>query len=259
MSLQTQSTTRGKPLARDDESVRRARFDIVFGSLVPACCLLLVLWVIAFVEWQWLSGGMRPNPIYSTGLAGLITVYVVLRVLPDIRRLQHPTLDDDVIRATRDYLDRLRGLGFRVFHDVPGDSENIDHVIISTHGVYTVETKMRGRHSRGQGRVSYDGRALSVDGGPADETPIMQATARAAQFRRILKEQTGADLQVRAVVLFPGWSIESRDAHSRHEVWVLPPKALPMRIRHAPETIHGREVKQVANRLAAYLREYESR
>ena len=38
-------------------------------------------------------------------------------------------------------LENLRADGARVFHDLVGEGLNIDHVVVSPHGIFVLETK----------------------------------------------------------------------------------------------------------------------
>src|SRR5688572_1213217 len=46
-------------------------------------------------------------------------------------------------RVVGEELNQFLASGFRVFHDVPFDNFNIDHVLVGPPGVYAVETKAR--------------------------------------------------------------------------------------------------------------------
>lgn len=256
MSLQTKSTTKPSTAPGVDASVRRMQLATLLGQFVPALVLLALLWIVALVEWIWLLGSARPQPLYTTLIAGLMSIYVLVRTVPEIRRIGDTGAGDEDRRAVSGYLERLRGLGFRVFHDVPGDSGDIDHVIVCRHGVFSIETRMRRRPVDGPCRLRYDGRAVAIAGGPSDRSALAGPRARAKQLARILRTGTGRDFAVRAVLLYPGWHVESPDPGDGPGVWVLSPKSLPMWIKHETESLHGREVRQAADALADYLAQY---
>jgi hypothetical protein len=141
-----------------------------------------------------------------------------------------------------------------VFHDVPGEGGNIDHVIISTRGIYTIETKTRSKPAKGECKVLYDGDTVSVNRGPADPGPIIQAKAQAAQLKRLLREITGRRLPVRPVVVFPGWYVEPTEHARSSDVWVLSPKAVYKWIEREPETVSADAVRHATSQLAAHVR-----
>lgn len=62
----------------------------------------------------------------------------------------------------------LNGLmceGYKVYHDIPGNNFNVDHVVVGPNGVFAVETEGRSKPNRGRGQsdatVVYDGRSLT--------------------------------------------------------------------------------------------------
>ncbi|MEQ8206590.1 MAG: nuclease-related domain-containing protein [Woeseia sp.] len=229
----------------------------LFEKVAPLYTLLLVLWVVALVEWLWAWKVAIPNPVYVTLLAGAMSAYVVARTWSDWTYLAALRNQLNERSSVREFLEGLRGLGYRVFHNLPGDSGDIDHVIISTHGVFNIQVMARRKAVDGDNRIRYDGAAVSLNGGPYDSSVIEFAVSRSRQLQRLLREHTGAELPVKAVLLFPGWAVESAEIQSEADVWVLSPKALPMWIKNTPERIGGREVRQAATELAAYVANYD--
>lgn len=246
-----------KTLNQAGESLRRAQFDLLCDKILTPYLVVSVLWVVAGIEWLLVWRDSRPSPVYLTIATAILTLFFLWRLRSARRLLRQLKLGIDGERAVGEYLDRLRGLGLRVCYDVPGDSGNIDHVIICTRGVFTIETKTRSKPVKGECKVSYDGRAISVNGGAPDRSAVVQAKAQAKQLRRLLKEHTGIDFPVKPVILFPGWYVDAPDPSAQSEVWVLSPKGLPMWIGNAPETVEVKDVKHAASRLAAYVRDYE--
>ena len=39
------------------------------------------------------------------------------------------------------FLQRLRADGAQIFHDVPADGFNLDHVVVADKGIFVIETK----------------------------------------------------------------------------------------------------------------------
>jgi hypothetical protein len=57
------------------------------------------------------------------------------------KRIKELRLGRDGEKIVAEQLECLRESGAQVFHDVPGDGFNLDHVVISNHGIYAIETK----------------------------------------------------------------------------------------------------------------------
>jgi len=134
---------------------------------------------------------------------------------------------------------------------VPGEGFNLDHVVISTHGIYAIETKTQTKPSP-KARVIVNGDSLTVAAYAPDRNPIEQVTAAARWLERRLHQSTGKRFFVRGVVVFPGWFVEQRGA--RGDVWVLEPKALPAFIENAPVMIAPSDVTFAADHLSRYVR-----
>ncbi len=234
-----------------------SHLGILFEKVAPLYTLLLVLWAVALIEWLWAWKIAIPDPIYVTLLAAAMTVYVAVRTWSDWNHLIALRNRLNEQSTVREFLDDLRGLGYRVLHNIPADSGNIDHVIFSTHGVFGIQVVDRRKTADSDNRIRYDGAAVSLNGGPYDSSVIDFANARSKQLQRLIRECTGAELPVKAVLLFPGWTVESAESQNQASVWVLSPKALPMWIKNTPESMGGREVRHTATELSAYLANYE--
>ena len=81
-------------------------------------------------------------------------------------------------RAVGEELNQLLTAGFRVFHDIPFDRFNINHVLVGPQGVFAVETKARRKRVPEAGKVDAK---VKVDGNTlhfshwSDSTSIEQA------------------------------------------------------------------------------------
>jgi hypothetical protein len=253
MARNLKSPIKANPLRQPGQSVREQQNDLLSDKLVPIATIIFMLWFVAALEWAWLSSGLRPDPLFWTGFAALITLYGMARAWPLIRRLRYLALGYEGERVVGEFLDRLRILGYRVYHDVPGEGGNIDHVIISTRGIYTIETKAPAP-AKGAGKARYDGNAVSLNGGPADPAPVIRARAQAAQLKRLIREITDRRFTVRPLVVYPGWSIEYGEEAHASDVRVLSPKGLYKWIEREPTTIPPEAARDAALRLAAHIR-----
>ena len=100
--------------------------------------------------------------------------------------------------------------GAWVYHDVPGENFNIDHVVVSPKGVFAVETKGYTKPAQLKGRegatVDYDGGSLQF---PMWKTsrPIEQADRQAAWLSKWVSSAAGLAVQAIPVVALPGWFV----------------------------------------------------
>jgi hypothetical protein len=84
-------------------------------------------------------------------------------------------------RCVGQCLERLRDGSGQVFHDLPSEGFNLDHVVISPHGLYVVETKTVSRPSP-KATITVEGDSLRVAGRIPDRNSIEQVTAAARQL-----------------------------------------------------------------------------
>jgi hypothetical protein len=138
-----------------------------------------------------------------------------------------------------------------VYHDVPGEGFNVDHVLIGPGGVYLIETKTFSKRP-GDARIEYDGERVLIDGAAPDRDPIKQVQALRDHVGVILVQAVGRRPKIRPVVLFPGWYIDKQPRGV--DVWFLTPLALPSLLDKEPVTLKPEEVSLFATALETYVR-----
>ena len=117
----------------------------------------------------------------------------------------------DAELAVGQQLDQLMRKGAVVFHDVPAEGFNIDHVVIARVGVFAIETKGFTKSLKLQGRerarVVFDGKQLHFPEWSTDE-PLQQAQRQAKWLERWLAGAVGEAVPVLPVLALPGWFVE---------------------------------------------------
>lgn len=249
--MSSQSPLKAKPLRLPGESVDKEidRWvnDATLGPFFGAGCFL----VVAFYEWYGYLSHSPRRPYLFTAVAAVALLYAAWRFFVIRRQVRQLKKGRDGGRAVGQFLERLRKDGGQVLHDIPGEGFNLDHVVISTHGIYAIETKTWSKPWP-DAKVVVDGDSLTVAGQVPDRDPIVQVTAAARWLERLLLLSTDKRFLVRGVVVFPGWFVEQRGP--RGDVWVLEPKMLPGFIRQAPEMIAASDVALAAFHLSRYVR-----
>ena len=86
--------------------------------------------------------------------------------------------------------------GFFVVNDFVSKRGNIDHIVISTKGILTVETKSH------RGVVRCEGEMLIRDGEPFEKDFIKQAWAEAYSIRDLLTDKGVCNLRPQPVIVF---------------------------------------------------------
>jgi hypothetical protein len=136
----------------------------------------------------------------------------------------HQALDAET--TTGQELNFLMRDGAWVFHDIPYQYGNIDHVIVGAGGVFAVETKGISKPTDNE-NSSSENSTVRIDRDelilPHARTgkPIQQAKTHAKWLRNEIQRRFGLKVPVRAVVALPGWMIK----HGFDgDCWVVNPK-----------------------------------
>ena len=248
------SPIKDQPLRLPGESIDEEIVKASDDSLYPNLFAIVIAWVVFALEISRLLLQSSPSPgVYFVG-ALVVTVVCAWRVARTRRRIQRLYLARSGERAVGQHLERLRESGIHVFHDVPGDGFNIDHVLVGEQGIFTVETKTFSKPAQGGAKITYSDGTLLANGHKIERNPIVQARAAAKWLARMLQESTGRTLRVHPVVLFPGWWVDPLPSEERRSLWVLEPKALSAFIEKSPAELSHEDVKLLSFHLSRYVR-----
>ncbi|MDQ6734705.1 MAG: NERD domain-containing protein, partial [Nitrospirota bacterium] len=154
-------------------------WDLTFLVVLPS--LILTLFMA-----QWLHRGpvsiLLMGAVYAIFVVGLLTYYI-RKLIRAAVRLDQLRAGFDAELAADQELDQLMRLGAYVFHDVPAENFNIDHVVISSTGVFAVETKgytkEMDRDGKAAAQVIFDGTSLRFPSWTTKK-PLEQAERQAA-------------------------------------------------------------------------------
>jgi hypothetical protein len=153
-------------------------------------------------------------------------------------------------RLVGEELTRLVAVGFEIYHDVPFDEFNIDHVLVGPRGLFTIETKTRRKPLNDDGkkefRVQFDGRALQWPWG-FDGHGIEQAKNNARTVAVWLTSATGETVRAVPILTLPGWLVE-RKAPS-DGIHVLNPKEIYQVCASQPEKITESQIQRIKHQL----------
>lgn len=193
-----------------------------FGFGLVAPLWFYSMW-LSLENWQPAAATPFMAGFYAAGGVGGF-LFLLMRTLRNYRRLKEVREGLDGELATGQELDRLMRHGCRIFHDVPAQGSNIDHVVVGPTGVMAVETRARIRTDRGRGAedatVNFDGHQLRYPD-QSENGDLKIAGSQARWLCNWLRNATGQDIPVRAVLALPGWFIDRRGEGS---VAVVNPK-----------------------------------
>jgi hypothetical protein len=248
------SPIKDKPLRNPGQSLDRYLLDVVFDEGIIYIFIGTFVCLFAVTNWAYYFTQTAPNPWAMTFIAIAVVLYCLYKVKKTQKKIVKLKQGRDGERAVGQYLESLREQGVKVFHDLPGENFNLDHVLVALSGVYVIETKTYSKPDKGETRIIYTGDTLIHHNGFKDNKPLIQVKAGANWLKQLIKESTGRDIDVKKVVLFPGWFIEPTAESKQSDVWVLNPKALPSFIANSQKRLSSEDVSLVAFHLSRFVR-----
>jgi hypothetical protein len=216
-----QRSDRRHPLTRDllrgpghtlGRELEDARSDLVayLVAIVPTPLFLLAAWALN----ERSRGRISAFPVIYLALIGILVIFFAYRAFYLVRKIRRKSLGHEAETAVGQELNQLLSHGFRVFHDIGGDTAfNVDHVVVGPTGVFAVETKGRTkplRDGKAEYRVEQHGDRLIFPGW-TETQPLRQAVRNAEWLAKWLSSSTGEAVEVQPVLALPGWFIERKD------------------------------------------------
>ena len=218
--------------------------------------MAVLIYVTFYTWWIWLT--RRPtNPISLTVITVLVVGFLSLRLVQFRKNMVRLRMARDGEIAVGQFLERLYNLGAHVFHDIPGDKFNIDHLVVSPRGIYLIETKTYSKPERGKAEITSDGENLLANGMLIERNPFVQARALSKWAHDLIEESTGRSFTVRPVVLFPGWFVKGHNMPK--DIWVLNPKAFPKYMQNERDQISMEDVYLISYNMKRYIRTSSAR
>ncbi len=159
---------------------------------------------------------------------------------------------------TGEELNQLMLCGCRVFHDIQFDYGNIDHVVVSPSGVYSINTKMRGKPKVGEGKadliIDHQKNSLCF---PDYEHPIptKQLETESHWLSQHLTSSVGSQIEVQSILALPGWYIKQRIG--RGSVYVINPKNPKKFFVGNRVILDPTKIQQIAHQLEQLCRNVE--
>lgn len=135
-----------------------------------------------------------------------------------------------------------------------GTGFNLDHVIVSEHGVFSVETRTYSKLAKGACKIIYRDEGLAINGYKPDLKIIQQVQAQQQWLEKLIARTAGMSVNVKPIVAFPGWYIDNRTSDKKGRPWVLEPKAIPSYINKEPVQLTPQQVRLIANQVSLFIR-----
>jgi hypothetical protein len=128
--------------------------------------------------------------------------------------------------------------GYFVVHDFVSKRGNIDHIVISTKGILTVETKSH------RGVVSCEGEMLKRDGQPFEKDFIKQAWAEAFSIRDLLSSHGISAPKPQPVLLFANADVQVRQ--QVRGVEIISRRYLPLYLKRLQNRLSSSEAEKIS-------------
>ena len=147
--------------------------------------------------------------------------WILRRIFKRMEKIRNLRLGLEGELASAEELNKLMLAGFHVYHDLPFQYGNIDHVVIGVSGVFAVETKARAKSN-----AQPEGHKVTVDHNKdglrfADQNwkmPVRQMETTQRWLSQHLSEATGLSVNVISVLALPGYFIEKQIGSGKFKV-----------------------------------------
>lgn len=229
-----------------DDAVDDVFADLLLLFIVP---LLVLAMFLAQGHWRGMASMIHVAPLYAAG-AAMFIFYGVRKLLKTGVRLDNLKAGYDAEVAVGQELDQLARAGAIVYHDVPAENFNIDHVVIAPAGVFAIETKgytkLRDLPGLAKATVIFDGKTLRFPLWTGSE-PLEQSERQARWLAQWLSSAVGDVVHVQPVLALPGWFVERT---GRGGVLVVSGKELPWLLKHrGPQWLSEQDVQRAAHQI----------
>lgn len=152
----------------------------------------------------------------------LLYCFLLMRDFQRIRRLKLGLACELAVGQELERLARPEAPPYCVFHDVPGTFQSVsgdvailDHVVVTPHGVFVVETQARTPPFTPSGReinlVNVEPTQLRFPGW-SERRPLEKARQASRWLAAWLGERTGRPVPVKGVLTLPGWDVNTSQA-----------------------------------------------
>lgn len=209
------------PLREPGQALRN-RLDQAFsslflnGALGPIISLAPLVYgmgrMLFVVRQDWVEWALYG--LLSTLLVLLFSL-LLIRDYQRIRRLKLGLACELAVGQELERLVRPDAHPYYVFHDVPTDSFTIDHVVVTPHGVFVVETRARtlaiGTDGKELNTVAVERERLRFPHWQ-ERRPLHKTRQGVSWLTHWLERRCGVPVPVRGVLVLPGWQIDTSEA-----------------------------------------------
>lgn len=203
-----------------------------------------------------------PESLLRTGASVVVSIGIlvcsIFRLVSLARRRKIAVLGLEGELATAEELNQLMLDGCRVFHDVPFPYGNIDHVVVSQSGVFTVNSKTLGKlrdHDTNAAVVADQQRGVVHFPDRDYRIPTKQFDTERNWLNGYLTSAVGEQVNAESILALPGWFV--KDRIGRGSVYVINPYKPKMFFIHARVVLEPALVQRISHQLEQLCRDVE--
>lgn len=240
-----------KPLRQAGQSIEE-EIQRIFDDKIMFYFLATVYFMIAaIIQWIDYLSKTKPDPKIMTVIAAItmgVSFYKIIGYKKRIKHLKQGQLGERQVSEALEWFVRERG--YWVFHDIATGKGNIDHVMVSPKGIFTIETKALTPTKKHDGKINFDGQKVIIDGFSSEKN-VTQAIAEAHWLKNKLKDQTGKEFRTRAVLLYPGWSWVGGMTQklANGDIWAFKPENMHLYTDNQPDIINPADIANAVDRI----------
>lgn len=250
------SPLKDKPLRHAGQSLDEEINRLIEDDALPYISTSVLMLVLSMLEWYRWYFQLPPSPYIFTSLALLITGFSTYKIINMRKKIKSLKLGRDGEKEVGQFLEELRVDGTKILHDIRGKNFNLDHVVVSTKGIYLIETKTHSKPSKGKTEILFDGKKLLFNGADYGDRIIIQVKAENKWLSELIEELTARKFPIQPVIAFPGWFVKMTNANDSG-IWALNPRGLPTFLNNQQEVMSLEDVQLVSNHLSRYIRSLE--
>jgi hypothetical protein len=197
---------------------------------------------------------LHPKDLFSPLLFFILSagwsVFFGIRLSKHIRQRANYRLGFEGERFVGEELSCLIFHGFEIYHDVPFDGFNMDHVLVGPRGVFLIETKTRRKPvdegGKKEFRVVFDGKCMQWPWG-SDSYGIDQAKNNAKTLATWLSSASGESVWATPILTLPGWMVDRKAPFDG--IYVLNPKEIYGVCSTSPEKLTEPQIRRICHQL----------
>lgn len=222
------------------------RYFSIWALFIAFFILTLYVWLFYFGVWD-ITFCLAMTFSITTGI---ILVYGIHKSRKLIKHIRNCYKGMEGERLVGEMLNKMNNDSTRVFHDICGDYFNVDHLIISTKGIFTIETKHYDRKKGYKflfqnGKLMFNGRQCS--------TLLNQMDGEANFIHEKLNVLCGRDYPIQKVAIIIGAYIDNPQ-NEFSNYWILNENSFPKFFVNAKDCLTIDEVRSIANQITEWIK-----